>query len=146
MANQLTPLGTLNKLRGAVSVVDLPGLNVIQGNLGADGISISFEGEASGYLPQMTGSVPSPNPYQVATVTIHLLKTQTLSSLWRAQMELDTSIGDVSVVTDAVTLPDYDLVNCTIRGVGELNFAGSTADYGIVIQGTYYINSNLFSA
>lgn len=143
-SNPLVPQGTLNKLRGSVSVIDLPQLNVTSSFLGDDGISLSFEGDASAYLGTMTGAVPSPNPYQMATVTLHLLKTQVMSSQWKAQMESDTSIGDVSITTDASTLDGYYLSNCTIKGVQELTFAGKTPDYTVTVQGIYYINASLF--
>ena len=61
-------------------------------------------------------------------------------------MELNAVIGDISVTGDAVTLDDYYLSNCTIKGVNELNFAGKTPEYVVVIQGTYYINGGLFSS
>jgi hypothetical protein len=144
MANPLIYQGVLNKLRGSLSVILLPELNVTASYLGEDGISLAFEGEASAYLPTMTGAVPSPNPYQISTVSIALLRTQNLSAIWKAQMELNTTIGDVVVKTDTATLPNYSFLNCTIKGVGELAVNGRSPLYGIVLQGTYYINSTLF--
>jgi len=144
-SNPLIPQGVLNKLRGTTQCVDNPQLNVLPSNLDDDGISIAFEGDASGYVPTLTGAVPSPNPYQIATVTIHLLKTQSLSNIWKNQQETDTTIGDVVVTTDAATLDSYSLNNCTIKGVGELTFNGKSVGYGVMVQGIYYINSSLFN-
>lgn len=143
--NPNVPQGTLNKLRGSVSLVDHPELNVTASFLGDNGISISFEGEASGYMPTLTGAVPSPNPFQIGSVTMHLLKTQGLANQWKGQLETNTTIGDVSVTTDTVTLDTYYLTNCTIKGVTELTFNGKDAGYAVQVQGIYAINSSLFN-
>lgn len=146
MANPLIPQGTLNKLTGTVQVIAFPQLNALASNLGAEGISLSFEGESSGYFGTMTGAVPSPNPYQMVTLTLHLLKTQQLGGLWELQRQTTTSIGDVVVTTDATsTLGPYPLSNCTIKNVNELSFAGTTPEYVVTVQGVYYENSALFN-
>lgn len=145
MANPLVAQGVLNKLRGSASVIDHPELNVTAPYLGEEGITLAFEGEASAYLPTMTGAVPSANPYQMVTATLHLLKTQQLGDLWKQQMESDTAIGDMVVKTDAATLSNYPLSNCTIKGVSELSFSGRDAGYVVTVQGVYYLNSSLFN-
>lgn len=145
-SNPLVSQGLLNKLSGTVQVVDFPQLNAISSNLGDDGISLAFEGEASGYFGTMTGAVPSPNPYQMATATIHLLKTQSLSNLWERQRLNNTTIGDIVITTDArSTLNSYTLSNCTIKNVNELSFAGKEPGYVVTVGGTYFINGDLFS-
>lgn len=143
-ANPLVAQGVLNKLRGSVLLIDNPQLNVTASFLGAEGISLSFEGEASGYFGTMTGAVPSPNPYQIVTATLHLLKTQAMSNAWEQQRQTNTTIGDLTVTTDSITLDSYDLTNCTIKDVNELSFAGTTPEYVVVVQGTYLINGTLF--
>lgn len=148
MANPLVFQGVLNKLVASALIIDFPQLNVTSSYLADDGISLAFEGEASAYLPTMTGAVPSPNPFQVATATIHLLKSQSLSDLWKTQMEANTTIGDVSITPDVQTgsgLSQYYLSNCTIKGVGELPFSGKSPDWTVTVQGTYYLNSSLFT-
>ena len=144
-ANPLVPQGTLNKLRGSVFCVDNPQLNVTASYLADDAITLAFEGEASAYIPTMTGAVPSPNPFQVATCMMRLLKTQALSNLWKLQIETDSLIGDIVITTDAAPLNNYTLVNCTIKNVNELTFAGKDPSFVVTVQGTYYINSGLFS-
>lgn len=145
MANPLIFQGTLNKLRGSASVIDHPELNVTAPYLAEEGISLAFEGDASGYLGTMTGAVPSPNPYQMCMLHLRMLKTQFLGNLWKLQLETTTSIGDVVVNTDTPTLDTYYLTNCTIRTVEELNFAGRSPEFSLSIKGTYYINSSLFN-
>lgn len=144
-SNPLVPQGVLNKLRGSALIISNPQLNVTAPYVGDDGISITFEGEASGYFGTMTGAVPSPNPYQIATSVLHLLKTQDLANQWKLQQENNTSIGDVVITTDAATLDTYYLTNCTIKGVNELSFAGKEPGFTVTIQGTYYINAGLFN-
>ena len=145
MPNPLVPQDVLSKLRGSVGLVQFPQLNVTAPFLGEEGISIAFEGDTSGYLGTLTGAVPSPNPYQIANVSIPLLKSQALANLWKGQLEQNTTVGDASITTDSPTLEDYLLSNCTLLGVADLNFAGRTADYMVRLKGIYYINASLFT-
>ena len=76
MANPIVPQGTLNRLRGSVTIPSNTGLNITASYLGKDGISMSFDGAANTAIDTMTGIVQSPEPYQRVTVAIHLLKSQ----------------------------------------------------------------------
>lgn len=143
-ANPLVAQGTLNKVRGSVVFVDNPQLNVTASFLGDDGISVAPDGEASAYLPTMTGAVRSPNPFQVVTVTIHLLKSQGLSDTWKGQIEDTTNIGDMVVTPDSVTLGLYRYTNGIIMNTGDLNFAGKSPDFTVILRGTYNINNQMF--
>lgn len=137
--------GTLNRLRGSVVVPNFSNLNVTAPFLGRAGISIGFEGETTDALPQMTGTVQSPRPYQMITVTMALLKTQSLAAQWEAQRQTLSVIGDITVTTDTSTLPDYTFNNCAISNVRELSFAGEDAGFVVTIHGYYPINSSLWS-
>lgn len=143
-SNPLVAQGNLNKLLASAFFPTNPQLNVSASFLGDDGVSIRFEGMASAYLTTMTGAVPSPNPYQIATCELHMLRTQGLAAVWKAQMETTTTIGDCVITPDAITLPQYTLNNCTIRGITDLPFAGKDPGFMVTIQGTYYENSSLF--
>jgi len=137
--------GTLNRLRGSVVIPNHPELNVTAPYLGRGGISMAFEGETTTALPTMTGTVQSPLPYQMVTVTIALLKTQSLSSQWEAQRQTLSTIGDVTITTDTTSLGNYTLNNCAIDNVRELNFSGDDAGYTVTVKGYYQINSSLWS-
>ena len=52
----------------------------------------------------MTGTVTSPEPYQMITLTMHLLKTQPLASFYKLQQETTSLLGNGSVVPDTVVL------------------------------------------
>ena len=137
--------GTLNRLRGSVVIPAYPQLTVTAPFLGKAGISVAFEGETTTQIPTMTGTVQSPQPYQPVVVTIAMLKTNGLSSLWEAQRQLLSLIGDINVIPDSVTLPIYTYNNCAIQNVRELNFAGEDAGYVATVIGYYQINSSLWS-
>ena len=83
-------------------------------------------------------------PYQMVTITVELLKTQSLSQAWETQRKLLSTIGDVVVTTDASTLMPYIFHNCAIENVGALPFNGTSATYGLTIKGYYHTNSSLF--
>ncbi len=144
MANNLVVQGTLNRLRGSVVVVDAPELTITAPYLGKEGINLAIEGETTLYVPTMTGAVTSGEPYQMITLTVHLLKTQFVSDQYKQRMETLSTIGDVTVRTDASALSNYDLINCAIKSVAPLSFNGQDAGFVISIGGYYAINSSLF--
>jgi len=143
-ANPLINQGVLNRVRGSVLFIDNPQLNVSAPFLGKQGISTAPEGDVAGYIGTMTGAVPSPEPYLIMTVSLHLLKTQSFGDLWKQQIETQAIIGDLTVYPDAATLSNYVYTNCTIKSFGELNFAGEDPSYMVTLQGTYNINSAMF--
>ncbi len=144
MPNPQIPLGTLNRLRASVVWSALAQLNVTASFLAPEGIRLSFGGVATQMLPGMTGAVTSPEPYQLVSMTVHLLKSQNLGALYKAQLETNTLLGDCQVIPDASTLTPYALSNCALANVRELDFSGGSALYAVEISGTYQINSALW--
>lgn len=144
MANPLVAQGQLNRLRASILVPDAPILNVTSAFLSKRGISLSFEGQSTVYLDTMTGAVISPEPYLKASVTVYLVKTLPPATAYKQALEFLSAIGDISVVTDATSFPNYDLANCSIMSNAEQSFAGDQPDYPITLGGIYYVNSSLF--
>lgn len=144
-ANPLVVQGTLNRLRGSITIANFPQLNVTAPYLGKAGISLSLDGDTTLFLPTMTGAVTSPEPYMMATVTINLLKTQALASAYKAQMEATSLIGDFTVRADTSALPDYYMTNGAIQSVRELSFAGEDAGYMVALRAYYILNNNLWN-
>lgn len=146
MANPLIALGSLNRLRASVIITDLPSLNITPSFLGQEGISLSLDGEATGRLPQMVGVVNSPEPFMAVTIQIPMLKTLDIANLYKQRMETDTLLGDIQVRPDVSTgLGIYAFSNGAIMSVGNLDFGGRNAVFGIALQAVYYINSNLWN-
>lgn len=144
MANPNIQQGTLNRLLASVVCTTNPQLSVISGFLAKEGISIAFEGDTSQLIQTMTGGVTSPEPYVFANVTIHLLRSQAIASLYKTQIETNTSIGAIVVIPDSVTLIPYQLQNCILQNVQEMTFDGNNAGFIVKIRGVYQINSSLF--
>jgi hypothetical protein len=137
--------GSLNRLRASVVVTNTPSLNVTPPFLGRQGIGITFDGETTTMIPTMTGTVTSPMPFQMVTVTMALLKTQSLAAQWEAQRQTNSVVGSITVTTDTATLPNYTFNNCAIDNVRELTFAGEDASYVVTLKGYYQINNNLWN-
>jgi hypothetical protein len=144
MASNLTPQGSLNRLRASVVVASYPQLNVIPPNLGKEGIGLAFEGGTTTYIDTLTGAVTSPEPYQRVTVTAALLRTQNLANLYKIQLELDARIGDLTVRADSSNMQPWYLTNCSIMSVAELKFDGTAPEFRVTLGGVYYINSALW--
>jgi hypothetical protein len=144
MANPLTPLGTLNRIRASVIVSAFPDLTVTSPYMGTDGVSLSFTGEQTNLLPSLTGNVLSPAPYQTAVLKMHLLRTQNLSNSYKLAAQLNTVLGVVTVIPDSSSLDNFIINNAALVELAELPFTGRDAGFMVTIQGTYYINSTLY--
>lgn len=144
MGNPNQPQGSLNRLIGSVTIPDFPELNVTAEFLGDEAIGLGFQGETTTFINTMTGQVTSPEPYIGATVSVHLLKTQFLSGLYKSKIESDARIGDVILRVDNRSFPPYQLFNCAIQSVGELRNNGRDAGFRVTIQGFYQINNDVW--
>lgn len=147
MANPLIAQGSLNRLKASVIWTSAPELNVTPSYLGAEGIRMSLEGNATTFINTQTGAVTSPEPYQALTVTMALLKTQSLAEQYKARMELNSLLGNGTVRPDVSSggIGVYQITNAAIETVRELNFAGGDAGWVITVRGYYLINSSLWN-
>lgn len=144
-ANPLVDQGIINRIRGSVVIPGFANLNVTAPFLTKEGISLALEGNTTDYLETMTGAAQSPNPYQMVTCTIALLKTQSLSAQYKAQMENLSTIGPFTVYPDVSSgLPTYSIQNGSISGVQEMRFNGETVGWTVILRGYYIINNALF--
>ena len=146
MSNPQVVQGTLNRLLASVVYANFTNLNVTSPYLSKEAISISFDGDTAMLINTLTGAVTSPEPYQFATVTIHLLRTQALANAYKTQIETNTTMGSVTVYPDTVTLAPYELNNCVLQSVQEIAFDGTQAGLVVCLRGVYAINSSLFAA
>lgn len=145
MANPLVSQGSLNKLRASITWPSFTNLNVTAPYLSKEGIRLSLQGESTLYLPTMTGAVTSPEPYMMIECVINLLKSQSLANQYKQQMEVNALLGDGTVRPDAVALGVYQITNCAIKSIRELDFSGEHALFSVTIGGYYLVNSTLFS-
>jgi len=137
--------GTINRLKASVIIDAFPQLNITASFLLPEGIGLSFGGPITTNLPSMTGIVTSPEPYQLVTCTIHLIKSQGLSSLYKAQIESNSLIGTYTIRPDSSTLSPWYINNGDIISVNPLNFGGRDAGYVVELAGTYNINAAAWS-
>lgn len=135
----------MNKVRASITWPSFPGLNVTASYLSKEGIRLTLQGESTLYLPTMTGAVTSQEPYMMIECTINLLKSQALANLYKQQMEDNALLGDGTVRPDAVPLSPYQLTNCAITGIRELDFSGEHAVFAVMVKGYYNINASLFN-
>ena len=101
MAAPNVNLGNLNKLLASVIYPDNPGLNINPPFLTKDGISWNPQGPTSNMLQGLTGGIPSPEPYVLVRVTIHLLKSIALSENYLQQIENNCMVGPATFYFDS---------------------------------------------
>ena len=145
MSNPILDQGMLNRIRGSVSFVNFPSLNVTAPYLGREGIRLALEGGATAQLPTMTGIVQSPEPYQMVTVTMALIKSQAFADQYKQQFETQTQLGDMTVRPDSTVLGAYGLTNAALEAVEGLDFSGNSPNFTVRIRATYIINAVLWN-
>jgi hypothetical protein len=139
------PQGSLNRLRASVLIPAFTFLNVTPSFLTKEGISFAREGNTTTAHEVMVGTVQSPEPYQKASVRIHLLKTNGLAQLYEQQLLSNSLIGNFNVITDTSALGPYAFFNGSIETVRELSFAGTDPGYVVTLAGFYAINASLWT-
>src|SRR6185437_6313129 len=137
MAQPNVNQGVLNRVITAVQWPNFPQLNVTAAYMGKRQARIRFDGEATTRILTATGVVQSPEPYQPVMLTITLLRTQGLANFYEIQRQTLSILGPGVMFPDTTVLLPYQLQNCSIQNVGELEFAGETPDYGVEIGGFY---------
>lgn len=144
--NSGTPQGTMDRLRGSITVTDFPDLNVTSDYLGVGGISWAPSGPVTDFINTMTGRVTSPVPYLPVEITINMLRTQTLAASWYSQVLSNSLIGQLTVTPDVTTFPNVTFKNCGIATLPTQSYAGTDPSFDIVVSGYMVINSQLWAA
>jgi hypothetical protein len=146
--------GVLNRVKASVVFMNAGTLFTINSYLlGREGIRLTLEGNATDYFPTMTGAVPSPAPFQIATLTIALIKSQPASYLVKGQFQDTTLLGNITVYPDVISsdndgnavLDNYLLHNCVLESVNAMSFAGEEPTWVVTIKGYYEVNARMFN-
>jgi hypothetical protein len=144
MAFQFIPPGVLNRLRASVIFTDHPELNVTSNFLTTEGIRLALEGNATDLLPAMVSLVSSPAPYLAASITMSIVRSSTLASLYKFQFEDTTLMGLGTIIPDTDVLNPYIINNVCLESVREMAFAGMEAAMVVTARGYYNINTGFF--
>lgn len=145
MANPLVAQGTLNRLRASVTVPGNSALNITPAYMSKQYVTVAFDGNFDNLIPTGTGGVTSPEPYVMATVSVGLLRTQSLSTTWLNQAKTYSDIGAVSIFSDSASFPEIDLVNCIIQHVDPGAYDGMDPVVRLTLSGIFYINNDLWT-
>ena len=144
MANTQIQQGTLNRLLTQLTLSNFPALNVASGNFSKSFMTWALEGTPTTQIETATGTVNSPEPYQMATFSFGILRTQSLAAAWLAQLQLGTVLGTAIGYGDSVAFPSIQLVNTSITGFDPAGWDGQDPTLSIVIRGTFYENSSVW--
>lgn len=145
MANPRVAFGAINRILASVIVPRYPSLSARSAQLGKAGISISFDGEITDVLPTMTGVVNSPAPYIMASVSVSIAKNTPLMAAYFAQVQVNSLIGDVTVIPDTNAAGRFLVMNASIATQPSMSFAGDEGENVFVLKGAVPINSVLFT-
>jgi hypothetical protein len=143
--NPLVPQGTLNRVRASINFSDNPQLNITASFLGKEGINSGFDGDQTLAIPTMSGIVTSPEPYQIMTVTAHLLRSQNLANIFFTFIQNSTICGDFIVTPDSSAFPPVYVNNGFIKTNAAMLLNGTQADFTIELGGFFVINNALWA-
>jgi hypothetical protein len=145
MSNPYLVAGPLNRVRCHVVVAATPTLNVTPQQMGKSFARIEFEGDFNQQIETATGVVNSPEPYVMATITVGLLRSQTLAASWLTQAQNTTILGDVTIYSDTSAFPPITLNDAGLRSLEPGAYDGTDPVVRLTIRGTFNINSALWS-
>jgi len=144
MANPNLIPSPLNRVRANVSIPAYPDLNVTASYLGAEGISVSFQGNVATQLMGLTSTINSEEPYVPSQIRISLIKSLALSSQWISQIQNSPSLGTVTVQSDTAQFPAITFYNCVITNIGDVSMAGKQAEFQITVSGYWSVSNDLW--
>ena len=145
MPNPNIALGVVNRLVTSMTFEDHAELDLTASYMSREMIRFARNGNATTYIPAATGAVPSPEPYQIVTLSIGLLKTQSLSSRYEAQLRANSFLGNATVRPDVSEgIGAFDLSQVSIENIGELTFDGQNAVYPLILIAQIDINNDLW--
>ena len=137
--------GTLNRIATHLVVANYTNLNVTPAYMGKNQIAAHPKGDASKLLPTATGGVASPEPYQFWAINMDLLKSQSMSANWLAQMQSNSNLGQVTVYSDApTTWGPMRFQTVQIVNIDPEAFDGESPIVRVQLEGTFRINNILW--
>ncbi len=144
-SNPLIAQGTLNRVRCSIVVPSYPALNVTSPYMGASFASFDFSGPFSQLIPTGTGAVNSPEPYVEGTITVALLRTQSLANAWLQQAQTLSDLGAVTIHSDTSAFPANTIYSTVIQEFNPGAFDGRDPVVRLVLRGVAYMNNDLWS-
>jgi hypothetical protein len=136
--------GMLNRVRGHLVVADFPGLAITASNMSRSMIQITFEDDSVDKIKTAVGFVDAPNVFLQTQVVVGILRSQTLSGNWLAQMQQDSSIGQVSIYSDSSVFPTIILTHCSIMHVDPGPYDATNPEVKVIVVGQFNVNNNLW--
>ena len=144
MANPNLIPSPLNRVRANVSIPDNANLNVTASYLGADGISVTFQGAIATQLMGLTSTINSEEPYVPTQVRISLVKSLALTGQWMTQIQNAPTLGTLTIQSDTAEFPAITLYNTVITNIADVSMAGKQAEFVITISGSWSVSNDLW--
>lgn len=145
LGNPLIQQGSLNKVLTHVIVTELPQLSITAPYMSKALSTVTFEDDFVDQIGTATGLVNSPQPYVMTSVIINMLRSQSLSALWMAQLLVDSQIGPVTVYSDSTVFPKLTLAQCSVKSVEPGPYDGTDPTTKITLRGVYFTNNILWA-
>ena len=144
-SNPLIAQGTLNRVRCSIVVPSYPSLSITSPYMGSSFASLDFSGPFSMLIPTGTGAVNSPEPYVEGTISVGLLRTQSLALSWLTQAQTLSDLGAVTIHSDTAAFPAATIYTTVIQELNPGAFDGRDPVVRLVLRGIYYANNDLWS-
>lgn len=143
--NPIVAQGTLNRVRCSIIVPNYTSLNITAPYMGKSFATIDFEGNFDEQIETATGAVTSPEPYVMATITVGILRTQSLASSWLTQAQTTSDLGEIVINSDTAAFPSITLSAAVIRSLEPGAYDGMDPVSRLTLRGVFYINNDLWN-
>ncbi len=143
--NPIVQQGTLNRVRASVVVPSYTNLNIDSSHMSRKFVTVTFDEDFVDQPMTATGIVNSPAPYVMATISVGILRTQSLSASWFTQAQTQSVLGRITVHPDTTTFPQITAYNCSILRLEPGAQDGTDPTVDLTIRGIFYPNSDLWN-
>ena len=145
MANPLIAQGTLNRVRCHIVVPSLTGLNITASYMVKNFATVSFDDNFVDQMPTGTGVVNSPVPYVMATISVGLIRSQSLAQSWLTQAQATSVLGNVTIYSDTAAWDPVQLSETAISHIQPGPYDGMDPTVSLTLRGVYYVNNDLWN-
>ena len=141
----ITTQGNLNRVLTHVVVPGAPQLSVTAPFMAKTMASVTFDGPFVDQIPTATGVVNSPAPYVMGQVVFNILRSQAIAAEWIARLQLQSTLGAITIFSDSTVFPELVLENASVIDVTPGAFDGTDPTTQITVKGVFLINAALWA-
>lgn len=138
-------LGTLNRALTHITFASYPALNITAQNMGPSFAHAAPEGDFVTQPEVAVGAVPSLEPFVMVSVSVGIVRTQSLAAAWLAQIQATGVLGTMVIYPDVAGFPSLSMSDTVIKSFDPGAYDGKDPVISLVLRGVFFPNANMWA-